>query len=196
MSGGRPSVNSTRSSYATQDCFDGFLKALDPDRDIAGERYEDIRRKLSGFFERRGCGYPDHYADETLDRAMRKIHAGAVVPHVESYCFGIARMMLLEIAAQQRRERMALEHLRLSLSPFGRSSENESLLGRLDEAMHSLQAEDRELIVAYYEGGEIGKIERRRILAARMGVSTNALRIRVHRIRRRLRKTFYRAAYC
>ena len=197
--GGRLGVNSTRSSYATQDCFDGFLKALDPDREMAGERYEDLRHKLSRFFERRGCVYPDHYADKTLDRAMRKIDAGAVVPRVEPYCFGIARIMLLEIAAERRRQRQALEHLRLSHSPFGRGDENESLLGRLDEAMHSLPTRDRELIVAYYEGEETGKIERRRNLAARLGVSPNALRIRAHRIRRRLRKhfiAFHRASCC
>ena len=39
----------------TQDAFDKFLAWLDSDRDRAGARYEDIRRKLIRIFTCRGC---------------------------------------------------------------------------------------------------------------------------------------------
>src|SRR5262249_30282472 len=49
-----------------------------------------------------------------------------------------------------------------------------------------LESDDRELIVGYCQGEQRIKIENRRTLAARLGVSTNALGIRACRIRNRL----------
>jgi hypothetical protein len=46
-----------------------------------------------------------------------------------------------------------------------------------------LKPEQRELVVDYYGGAERQRIDRRRDLAARLGISMNALAIRVCRIR-------------
>jgi len=49
-----------------------------------------------------------------------------------------------------------------------------------------LEAEDRELIVGYYHGEQRAKINNRRAMAAKLGVSMNALSIRACRIRDKL----------
>ncbi len=52
--------------------------------------------------------------------------------------------------------------------------------------MQSLPAENRELIIEYYQEEKRAKIDRRKNLAERLGVPLNALRIRAHRIRAKL----------
>jgi len=59
-------------------------------------------------------------------------------------------------------------------------------LGHLEQCLERLPAADRELIFEYYRGEQRAKIDNRQRLAARLGVSTNALSIRACRIRQRL----------
>ena len=58
-----------KSTWAlSQEAFDRLLAWLDPDRDRAGERYEEIRRKLIGIFLRRGCSTAEDLTDEAINR--------------------------------------------------------------------------------------------------------------------------------
>ncbi|HEY7785163.1 MAG TPA: hypothetical protein VIB00_10575, partial [Pyrinomonadaceae bacterium] len=52
----------------TQESFDALLHWLDPQRDRAGLRYEEIRRSLIKIFACRGCAEPEDLADETINR--------------------------------------------------------------------------------------------------------------------------------
>ena len=53
--------------------FDLLLSALHADRDRAGEEYERLRRTLVTFFDWRGCAFPEELADETFNRAARRL---------------------------------------------------------------------------------------------------------------------------
>jgi len=71
----------------TEDALTLFLSVLDPDPNRAGERYEEIRKKLVSFFQRKRCGDAEHCADDTIDRAIRKqassgIKAGLAVQQI------------------------------------------------------------------------------------------------------------------
>src|SRR5215510_11235068 len=57
----------------TQEGLDRLLAWLHPDRNLAGEKYEVIRRGLTQFFERRGCLEPAELADKTIDRVIKKL---------------------------------------------------------------------------------------------------------------------------
>jgi DNA-directed RNA polymerase specialized sigma24 family protein len=59
----------------------------------------------------------------------------------------------------------------------------EQRLECLDCCLQSLKPEQRELVVEYYRDTKRQKIDRRRELAARLGISMNALGIRAWRIR-------------
>lgn len=48
--------------------FDNLLRLLDLDRDVAGDKYERLRRKLIKFFEWNACFPAEDLADETFDR--------------------------------------------------------------------------------------------------------------------------------
>jgi hypothetical protein len=87
------------------DALEIFLRYLDADRDRAGARYEEIRRRLLTFFRYNGCRHEEDLADDTLDRVMRRI--GEVeVRHLMSFIRGVARHVVSE--KQKRAKELSL----------------------------------------------------------------------------------------
>ncbi|MEN3327929.1 MAG: hypothetical protein V7638_2736, partial [Acidobacteriota bacterium] len=80
----------------TQAAFDGFLAALDRDRDKAGEKYEYIRLKLLKYFQWCGSEVPDIDADETINRVTRRIYEGQDVYNLTGYIHGVAKLVQAE----------------------------------------------------------------------------------------------------
>ncbi len=83
-------------SQVNQEIFATLLNSLHPDAIVAGREYVRLRDKLTSFFDLRGDNDPETAADETLDRAARKVAAGTIVPEIGRYCVGIARLVFLE----------------------------------------------------------------------------------------------------
>jgi DNA-directed RNA polymerase specialized sigma24 family protein len=176
--------------------FERLLRALDPDRDRAGERYETLRRKLVRLFGWRGCLEAEQCADETLDRVARRLAEGAVVPDLFGFCHGVAMNVLHEHWRRVERQPASLEALPEVLVPavdparVAQQREErghaEARLGCLDGCLAVLDAHAREMLLRYHpaEGGSARA--RRQLLAEELGVPLNALRIRVHRVRARL----------
>jgi DNA-directed RNA polymerase specialized sigma24 family protein len=182
----------------TPEAFERLLARLDSDRDVAAQKYEDIRRKLMLFFESRGCLIPEESADETFNRVARKLSEGVEVRAADpaSYCYGIARNVLQEYWDQPSRSRASME----DLTRTGRHAEHpdqvtEKRLKRekleleiecLERCIEGLPEGNRTLIIRYYEGDSGAKIRCRRMLAEQLGIPINALRIRALRIREKL----------
>ena len=57
----------------SQEAFDALLDWLDPDREQAGMKYEQIRSRLIKIFTGRGCVDAEELADETINRVTRKL---------------------------------------------------------------------------------------------------------------------------
>jgi len=164
--------------------FDRFLAALDADRDAAAERYEQIRSKLLRFFEWRGCQFPEEHTDETMTRVMRKLDEGEEIRDASTYCYGVARLVLLEAHKQQDKQREALESFSVSASVALsiEASDIDRRLGCLEACMSALPARQRELVVEYYRNDKGARIDARKGLAEKLGIGMNALRIRAHRL--------------
>jgi len=164
--------------------FDRFLAALDADRDLAAERYEQIRSKLVRFFEWRGCRFPDEHADDTLNRVMRKLDEGEELRDVGTYCYGVARLVLLEALKTQDRENEALDRFHVVAAAPGPidADDIEQRLRCLEGCMDGLSSAQRALIAEYYGSSQGERIDARRSLAERLGIGMNALRIRAHRL--------------
>lgn len=170
----------------TQAAFDQLLSRLDADRERAGVRYEVVRSKLVKFFEWRGCASPDALADETLNRVARKIDGGEVIHNLNSYFYGVARMLFMETLKEREKEQQALDRLPTQAPTGEDCGETDSQLECFERCLGSLPADSRELITEYYQEEKGAKIDRRRVLAGKLGIPLNALRIRAHRIRARL----------
>jgi len=74
-------VNDANISSAQRDLksadFEVLLQRLDSDRECAGEKYEDIRRKLIRFFRWNDCFPGDDLADQTFDRVAQKARSAS-----------------------------------------------------------------------------------------------------------------------
>lgn len=182
-----PNTSTKQQWVMTQEAFDLLLASLDPDRETAGQKYVLLRHKLVKYFEWHGAAFPDREADVTLTRVARRMHEGQEVHSLNAYCYGVARLVLSEVLRAQQKEREALEcAFNAEAEEAGDEVEDEARRACFDRCLQALPEEQRELIVGYYDDEKGRKIERRKHLAARLGIPINALRIRAHRIRLKL----------
>ena len=162
-----------------------LLARLDPDADRGAEEYERLRRALVRFFDWRSAFAPDACADETIDRLARRLDDTAV-DDVRTYALGIARHVLLESQRQP-----AVESLGGAVDipeASAMDARTRDLHECFERCLAALPERDRSAIVAYYEGERSGRIAGRRRLAASLGLSDNALRLRMQRIRERIER--------
>jgi DNA-directed RNA polymerase specialized sigma24 family protein len=162
-----------------------LLARLDADASRAGLEYERLRRTLVRFFEWRGAESPDVCADEALDRLARRLEEETTVKDVFAYGYGIARLVLLE----QRRQPAFTSLDGLSERPpvvTADDLDDQRALDCLDRCLGAMEAAGRSLVLSYYEGERRSKMDNRRRLAEAFGLSDNALRSRVQRLRDRL----------
>jgi DNA-directed RNA polymerase specialized sigma24 family protein len=186
-----PMLLPSRTGDLTADSSVRFLTTLSPDPEIAGEKYEELRSQLIKFFEWRGSFIADHLADETLNRVMRKIGEGEEIEkNILALCLGIARFVFMEYRRHPDNRRVEMEELSMVAAPTVRREEDDHDLRLmcLRECLRNLPDADRKLIIEYYEEDKQAKIDCRRALADRLGISLNALFSSARRIRTRLER--------
>jgi RNA polymerase sigma factor (sigma-70 family) len=171
----------------SQEAFDGLLRAIDPDRDSAAERYLEMRRNLIRLFEWRGSVSSEDYADETINRCARKIEAGEQIRDVATYAIGIARMLVYEMNREQAKQARSLDETAEPLtSPPVPDDDAELGIECLRQCLAQLAPENRQLILNYYDGEKGQKIKNRKGLTDLFGIPANTLRMRALRLRERL----------
>ena len=165
----------------SQEAFDALLDWLDSDRELAGIKYEQIRSRLIKIFTGRGCIDPEELADETINRVTSKLTEiqQEFIGDRARYFFGVAN-------------KVHLEYLRRK-TPQPQSAPTDSVRAELEydcleRCIARLTAEDRALLLKDYGAKGQTQAERRKALAEELGISLNALRIRVYRIRTALKE--------
>jgi len=164
-----------------------LLERLHADSGAAAQEYERLHRALVRFFDWRGVSPPEECADEVLDRLAHKLEETTMVNDVTKYAHGIARLVALE-----RRRGPAFSSIdevpQLPLAaPVAESDpDGDRLHDCFDRCLAELPEESRALLLRYYEGERTAKISNRRRLASMFGLTDNALRSRVQRLRDRL----------
>jgi DNA-directed RNA polymerase specialized sigma24 family protein len=183
---------SLRGSGMTHEEFEALLAQLDPDRERAGELYVTIRRKLVRLFEWRGCAAPEDLADETMNRVARRLAEGIELRSSDPYGYfcGVAHLLYKESLRRAAREqRILAEGGAWAPVAFDDDEPTDRRLDCLRRCLASLEPDQRDLVLRYHQGatsqGETN-IRNRQALARETGLPMNALRIRVHRIRRKL----------
>jgi DNA-directed RNA polymerase specialized sigma24 family protein len=173
----------------TQARFRKLLAWLDQGRDSGGETYLEMRRRLVSYFGRKRCPAADDLADETLKRISRRLdEQGDIAESIPArYCYITARFVFLEHLRDPGRNHASLEEAtHFNRGATSSSEQEDATLDRLDRCLQQLDPADRELILEYYRGDQRDRITHRRQLAARLGMTANALTIRACRIRGRL----------
>jgi len=172
----------------TTEGFSKLLVCLDPDRERAGYKYEELRTKLIRFFQWRGAPFAEEHADESLNRLAKKIEEGVAIKHPSNYCYQIARLVLLEALRGDDYRCTPLEEVEVELTAEtgDDAAQKEQRLECLDGCLRTLPEDARDLIVAYYCDGNRDRIQRRKRLAERLGLNREALANRAQRVRNKL----------
>jgi DNA-directed RNA polymerase specialized sigma24 family protein len=167
--------------FPSKEAFEKLLRWLDSDREKAGEKHERIRLRLIRVFAARGCGEPEDLADETINVVASRIDW--LLENYEGdpalYFYGVAK-------------KIHLEHFKKKNPPDPPPAPDKSEIEQECECLERcleqlLTPEDRRLVLRYYEKSKKQKIAIRKQLAKELGISINALRIKVHHIVVRLR---------
>jgi RNA polymerase sigma factor (sigma-70 family) len=170
----------------TGEALAAFLACLDPDPDIAGEMYENLRLTLIKFFDWRGAHFPEECADESINRVIRKIEEGEVIREISTYCHGVARLVFLERLKNPDSRRSDFEELPPDALVAPEPEERDERMECFSRCLGELPVESRQLILQYYRDEKRKKINNRMEIARRLGIPLNALRSRAQRIRNNL----------
>jgi RNA polymerase sigma factor (sigma-70 family) len=173
-----------------QDEFDALLAWLDPDRERAAQKYEEIRRRLIKIFVCRGCPVAEDLADKTIDRVAGKVKdiAPSYVGNPALYFYGVAKNVYHEWLREQQQAAAAAPVPDPVPVVDQDPPEPDPEYDSLEECMGQLSAEERKLILEYYQEEKQAKIDHRKKLAEGLGIGLNTLRIRVYRLRARLQE--------
>lgn len=174
----------------SREALERLLVLLDPDPARADRRYQQLRRRLMRLFEWRGGQFPEDLADETICRVARKLDEGVEIRADDPYRYfcGVAHLVFKEVLRERRRERQLLDPASWAPPVQACDEPDDERMEALQECLDRLAPDARDLILDYHEGERRERIENRRVIAGRLGVPLNALRIRVHRIRGRIER--------
>jgi len=181
--------NKLRRDDDSSEQFERLLRHLDDDRERAGEKYEDIRRKLARFFAWNDCFPEEDFADLTFDRVASRL-ATKHIHNIVAFIWGVAKNIKRE--CHKRPQPINLEDLPADKIPqtghpepmIIENTEEQRRQQCLQTCIQKLSDSERELFLEYEYYAAKGK--KMNGLAARMGLTVGALRTRAHRIRRRV----------
>lgn len=167
---------------------DQFLGLFDSDPDEAVRKYELLRSKLVFYFQHHLATDAEDLAQEVFLRIEAKQFAGKSYEDIVRLSFGFAR----NVASENRRRQRRFEALPETSDRDERTASKdktaeESLIMAEREnvvrtCLQSLPPDDRDLLVSWYLDEKAAHKE----YAERLNVTANALRIRIHRILRRV----------
>jgi hypothetical protein len=164
----------------TKEAFDKLLLWFDPDREKAAKKYETVQFRLVRIFAAKGCSDPEDLVDESFNVAALKIDwlLETYVGDPALYIHGIAKKIFLEPKPKPIPDPPP--------TPDPVELERRSIC--LDRCLDQVTTSDeRRLILRYHAEEKQQRIRTRRELAEELGLSMNALRIRVCHIHARLR---------
>lgn len=168
--------------------FEKLLALLGVDDEVRNECYRELRRHLMLFFARHHCPFPEDLADEAIDRVARRLGEGVPLraEALRFYCGGVARHLYREFLrdCMLQADRVSrLTHLFPDrIEPA--NDPHDRVLDCLDHCLSLLPAAERRLLLAYYEGDDLA--EERQKICRELSVSPNSLRLRTHRLRRKV----------
>jgi RNA polymerase sigma factor (sigma-70 family) len=144
--------------------------------------YEAYHGPILGYVLRR-TATPDDAADviaETFLTAWRRLEEMPPGPEARLWLYGVARRVLANHHRGERRRSALAERLRADLAAAYRPPEYTGEPAQIAEAFRQLTGAERELLaLSAWESLDYGEI------AVVLGCSRNAVRVRLHRARKR-----------
>lgn len=186
--------NMTRARSIPPESFEEILAWFNSDREVAAQMYVQLHHDLSKLIQWKGLNDGEELTDEVFDRVARKVHEvrPTYVGDPRLYFRGVANNVIKE-HLKKLKNQVPLE----SIEPPSQSAaeadpDKETLEECLDACLDKLNSEKRELILAYYAKEKQAKIDHRNEIAAKLGVTVRALRVKAYRIREKLERCMER----
>ena len=184
-----------RDSAIPPESFDEILGWLNPDRDVAGSIYVQLRNDLAKIFTWNRCPDPEGLTDEVFDRVAKKVHdlRNTFVGDPKLFFYGVARNLIKEIPKKVKTQ-VSLQGTEPASNPQS-DVDQETVTMREDclrSCLQKLSEDKRELILAYYAKEKQAKIDHRTEMAQRLGISVETLRVKAYRIRSTLEQCIER----
>lgn len=163
--------------------FDLLMEWLGSTPERAGEKYEEIRRRLITFFLNRHYAEAEDLADETINRVAGRLEEIVATYDGEPmrYFYGVAHNIAREYS-RRKRPPVTIP------PPAPATGEMEPYLECLDECLEHLSFKNREIILDYYRDKEEAEAAQHRGGGTQRKLKSGALRIRAYRIRVKLEK--------
>ena len=174
----------------TEEGLERFLNWLDADRELAALKYEKLRRSLVAYFAKRQCAAAEDLADLALDAAMDHLlkQNSLLLTKSLPYIFGIARNLYRQYLNKQVLSNGEANWNQLPAQDLtDENSEKERRSGCLRKCLRELKGEDRRLFQRYYLQKNGAMDQYRLELAEEFGLTINALRLKMMRLREQLR---------
>lgn len=166
----------------SREAFEKLLAWLDSDREKAVEKYERIYSRLVRIFAAKGCFEAEDLADQTVNVVTSKIDdlRKNYVGDPALYFYGVAKKIYQEWLKRQTPPPPP--------PPPIDNTEIELRCGCLEKCLQKvLDADEARMVVRYHEGEGQARIANRKEMAAELGGTLNALRIRICHYQARLR---------
>jgi len=169
-----------------------------PDELLLREFGAELRQKIIFYFESRRLSDAEDLTHEVFVRISKRLKQGVAVNDLSAYAFGVARLVYKEALRKSKEPKL------VSFSSLSREQtsevnlvqaeilnpethlEREELSQLLELCLDELSPWEQELLVRYCS------VASKKVLASEMGISASNLRIMVHRIRVRLKKSLQR----
>jgi DNA-directed RNA polymerase specialized sigma24 family protein len=161
---------------------DNVFRLLEPDVETLEQRFQRCRFKLLKFFAWRYCEDPDILADETIARLIKNVEAGQEISadNPYSYVYAIATNVFREFLRAKKKRGFTTDIAALKDVPAPIVEGNCK-----KECLEQLSPEKMELLARYYLDDED-----REEIALEYGLSLNALRLQIYRIKLELKRCF------
>jgi len=164
----------------TEEEFNKLLLWFHPDRDTAAEFLRKTQTRLIQIFTSRRCYDAEELADEVFNRvAVRIDTVRDKFPGAAHCCFAFVDNVYREWLRDQKPRQPP---------PQPRPEEVLEREDRcLTKCLKTLEESDRDIFVRYFAGEGRARIDAREQLAKEKGLTANGLRIKAHRLRKRMR---------
>lgn len=160
------------------DPYEALFEWLGPTRAEGEKKYREIENRLNRILLKKGCTDPENCVAETIDRVALK------ATELKKTYEGNPLWFFISVARN-----VHWEHLKEREVPFETVPDAviqpEVNLARecLRECLTLLAVDQRHLVLDYHVNMKKAKIDLHRRMAEELGLTTNALRLRVHRLR-------------
>jgi DNA-directed RNA polymerase specialized sigma24 family protein len=163
-----------------QEDFDRLLTWLDPDPERAGILYERIRWRLIAILTSRGCAVAEELTDDVIDRVARR------VVDIQQTYVGEKAIYFLGVMNNVHHEYLRRPVMPRLVEIVEDVDAKETTHLCLDKCLGKLSPQARQMIEQYYAANKRAKIDLRKRVAEKFGISLNTLRLRALRIREKL----------